>query len=434
MRRTSRLWKRLGLTAPLFNVWSEEDATFQMTDHHLTAITISRGSPDGVFGEQEHTLELNSIVNRSVRTDAPIHCDLTGSGGQRLASLIGGDAESITRRYFGRIGRQTVDDHGGSSGNPKWHTNIYASKWQSQLNNSDRLGYQTNNQLVVELFEHFMDPAMQNTYHIPAPEFQDDYWEYGTVRNNQEQSESLINYSEFSRKYFEAPGFYVQNTRAGADRVLTIQRRWDLALYRLASTIPLTRSQVLAPAQWDQPNENRPSNHTVIYQNLSGEWLRRTIGPNRDDSRIPLVEHDLSYMAFPSIYQPTQMLEARYAQERTDIGYRLPTVDIDLLRLIDSTKQVDRTQARQLLQLEMGDPVYLSGDWATNIRGIHFATGITEKITPDDWTMTLSLVPAVAVVGSWSPTVPARVWDSARVWWDNATSRWNETFTYTEGN
>lgn len=434
MAKVSRLWRRLGLTSPLFNVWSEEDSEFQMTDHHIKAITITRGSANGTFGEQEHTLEVNSAVVRHVRTDRPIHCDLTSSGRDRLQSIIGGDGDNYRRRFFGRIGRQSVEDGGGISTDRKWHTNIYASKWQSQLKNSDRVGNQIDGEPVMYLFDHFMRPTVSNLPYLPDPEFPSNSWEYGTMLNNLDLGQAKITYSEFSSRYFEAPGFYVQNTRAGADRVLTIQRRWDLAQYRLESFIPLTRSQVLAPALWDQPNENRPRNHTVIYKNVSGDWLRRTRGPDTNDVRIPLVEHDISYIGFPSIHQPTQMLEARYAQDRTDTGYQLPTVEVDLLRLITSGNQSDRQQARQLLELEMGDPIYLSGDWATNIRGIHFASGVTEKITPDSWTLTLSLQPSISVIGYWSPTVPARVWDSAHVWWDNATSQWNERFSYTEGN
>lgn len=430
MSKVSRLWRRLGLTAPLFNVWSEEDPEFQMTDHDLKSITINRGSANGGFGEQDHTLEVNSSVYRSVSTGYPIHCDLTGSGAQRLVDLVGGSTDSIRKRYFGRIGRQSVDDAGGIADVEKWHTNFYASKWQSQLRNSDRVGNQINGERVMYLFEHFMFPTVSALDYLPDPEFPNHWSHYGVMINDLELGAAKIPYSQFAARYFEAPGYYVKNMRAGQDRVMTIDRRWTEALDRLESHYPLLRSQVLTTAQWDQPNEDRPSNHTVIYRDTDGNLLRRTRGPDTNDVRIPLKEHDVSYIGWAIIDQPTRMLTVRYSRERTDTGYRVPTLEIDLLPLIDSDSIPDRAQARQLLQLEMGDPVFLSNDWHHQLRGIHFANGITEKITPDSWTITLSLIPSIAVVGYWPIPVTPVTWDSARIWWENATNTWNEAIEY----
>lgn len=412
----------------MFSVWSLLDDEFEMTDHDLKAITINRGAAGAVFGEQDHTMEINSAVVRGVRTDYPIRCQLTNYGAQHLADRLGGDPAAFQDRFYGRIGRQVVDDAGGIGvEGGKWETSIYASKWQSQLRNLQRVGWQNNGEPVMSLFEQFIFRQYNNLPHMPNPIFPSDSWDYGTMKNDYDYEQQQITYGDFSTKYFDDLGYYVQNTRAGADQVLTIERRWSLAQYRLDKMLPLTRAQVLAPSQWEQPNEDRPRNHTVIYQLVgNSEWQRRTIGPDPDDPRIELAEHDVSYVGWPTLYQPTQMLAARYAQERTNTGYSLPSVEIDLLRLIDSDSEADRTQARQLLELEMGDPIYLSNDWANQIRGIHYATGITESISADGWNMTLSLVPTNVVVGEWSPDVTPQSWDSAREFWDEETRAWNQ--------
>lgn len=426
MAEVSRLWKRLGLTAPLFNVWTESDSAFQMSDHDITAITINRGSADGIFGEQDHTLEVNSIVMREVRTGAPIHCDLTASGAQKLVDLVGGTTDSIRRRYFGRIGRQTVDDGGGIFDTSRWHTTFVASKWQSQLKKSDRVRYQLHGTPLRDFARNFMRPARADLPHLPDPEYPSPESHYGYLYNDYDLEEQALTYSEFVTKYLEEPGYYVQNMRDGRDRLLTIERRWSEANSRLLTDVPITRSQVLAPAQWEQPNEDAPSNHSVRYRNAAGVNEGRVVGPDPSDDRVPVIDHDVSHIRWLDNYQPTQMNYARHAAERIDTGYRLPTMEINLLRLIASTSAGDRLQAQQLLRLEMGDPIFLSYDWYPYLRGVLFVSGITEKITPDGWELSLSLVPSLVVVAHRPPDVPPQAWDSARYSWDNETRRWDE--------
>lgn len=426
MPKISRLWRRLGLTKPLVNVWSETDSEFAMNDHDIASITINRGSSSGGFGTQEHTMEVNSVVPRGVRTTQPIHYDLTTYGANRLVELIGGDPSWYRNRYFGRIGRQTIDDSGGISDPSKWHTNFYCSKWQSQLENSDRVGNQIGGHLVMYLFKHFMNPDVSGLDFIPPAEYPSLDEHYGWMSNTYELDEAKIPYSEFSRKYFTDPGYYVQNTRYGADRVLTIQYRWSQAQARLETQIPITRSQAISPAQWEQPNENQPSNHYVAWRDANGHRSAIT-GPDPNDVRVPRVDHDISYIRWASDYQPTQMMYASYGAERTDAGYRIPSITVDLLRLIDSPFHAHRLQARQLLRLEMGEPIYLSNDWHPYLRGIHFAVGLNEKISADRWDLEISLMPSIGVVGFWTPEIPAAMWDSARYPWQDETRRWDES-------
>lgn len=417
MPKTSRLWKRLGANRPIFSVWSEERPGDILDDRHITSITLNRGS--SVFGEQEHTIEVSTITYNSTWVDLPIHCDLTTYGMDRLNAIIG-VYDAIRPRYFGRVGKQTIDDDG------KWKSTYFGSKWQRQLSNSDRVGNQISGKPVKYLYDHFMNPSDPRLAYTPPPQFSSPSPDYGVMVNDYDLGTAKIPYSDFSRKYFTDPGFYVQNMRIGADRVWTLKRRWEIAQSKLPTMIPLTRSQVLSPSQWGQPNEDHATNHRIVWRQ-GGQTQYYFVGPDVNDVRIPITDHDISYIQFPDRYQAEHLGFVSYGQERTDAPWRIPTVEIDLLRLITSPAPSHRSQARQLLALEMGDPIFLSGDWHPSLQGVHFATGITEKISANEWRITLLLDPSIAAVGAWSPAVPARTWESAQYPWNDETRKWDDS-------
>lgn len=420
----SRLWKKTGATASLFNITSDGDDSFNVLDHHAKSITITRGGADSVFGTQEHTIEVDTAVSLGDRTDQAIRMKLTDYGAQLLSDRLGYSASGFTDRYFGRVGTQTITDRGGIHDASKWHASLYGSKWQSQLANSDRIGNQISSESVYYLMDHFMRPSYSNLDQMPSPEFSSPAADYGTMINDYDLGESKIPYSEFANKYLTAPGFYVQNRRTGADRVFTLKQRWDNALARMNTYYPLTRSQCLAPTTWEQPREDRPRNHRVSWRSPDGPTNAMT-GPDVDDVRVPVVEHDVSHIRFTDVHQPVHLNHASYGAERIDTGYRLPGVTIDLLALISSDRHDDRRQAIQLLLMDMGDPVFLSGDWHASLDGILFATGIKETITADRWDIELSLTPSIAAVGEWSPPIPPRIWDSAHMPWNDETRKWD---------
>ena len=424
MSRVSRLWRRLGATQPLFRVWSEADAAFEMGDHDITDITITRGSSGGVFGAQEHTLEVHTVVSRGSRTGRPIHCDMTTYGANLVAGLVNSTEANIRPRFFGRIGKQTIDDYGGIWDASKWRTSVYASKWQTQLEHSDRVGNQISGEPVTYLLDHFLNPAREDMPYMPAATFPAPAVNYGFMKNDYELGEAKITWADFASKYLDGPGYYVQNTRAGDDRVMTMAYRWSVARARLGTAHPLTRSAALSPTSWEQPHEQMPRNHRVYWQDANG--LRTAVtGPNPADVRIPVQEHDLRHIRFTDDTHALWRAYAAYGAERYDVSYQLPGVTVDQLYLLSSDLPTHPIQARQLLELEMGDPVYLSGDWYSTTQGIVFASGITERITPDSWQIELALTPSHMTVGQWTEDVPPKVWDSARYPWDTATEPWD---------
>lgn len=420
----SRLWKTLGATKPLFSISSEADLVMDLDDEDITSITLTRGGSDQ-FGPQTHTLEVDTIRPLSPRTGNPIHCDLTPYGASLIASKLSVRASFIQTRYFGRIGRQIAADHGGNGYEVDLRTSFYASKWQSQLAHSDRLGNQINGESVYYLMDHFMNTGVDANDYQPAAEFPARAADYGRMSNSFDLSEAKITYSEFVSKYLTGPGYYVQNTRAGVDRVLTFKYRYDRALERLEQWMPLTRSQCLSPSQWDQPREDTPRKHKVYWTDSDGQ---RSIvkGPDSNNVRIPTAEHDISYIRFYDNYQPIRLAWAKYSEERLDLGYYVPSVKIDLLRLISSDIANDRMQARQILQMEMGDAIFLSGDWHPQVAGVMFATALKETINSDAWEVEISLSPSMPVLGDITPDVPPQVWESAMYPWDEEARKWND--------
>lgn len=423
-RGDSRLWRKLGLTGNLINVWSEDFPDLNINDSNIKSITINRGS--GTVGLQDHTIEINTSTNRGLITGSPMHCDITQHGLNRLNTLTGA-VSSIKPRFYGRCGRQKIDDYGGNDGS-QWKTSFWGSKWQSQLANSDRVGNQISGQSVLYLMNHFLnrsdgtDPTFK---WMPKPVFASPSIDYGIMVNDYDLGEAKIPYSDFAGKYLSDPGYYVQNTRAGMDRVMTLEYRWNLALERLETWLPLTRSQVLSPTAWGQPNEDFARNHATTWRESDG-LKTSMVGPDINDVRISVVEHDLSYIEYSNNWQPRHLGYLSYGAERIDSGWRMESVDIDLLHLIDSPSIAHHRQANQLLSMEMGDPIFLSGDWYPALTGIHYAVGITEKITPDEWTISLDLEPSIAAVGEWTQPVPARTWESAAFPWDEATWAWDK--------
>lgn len=420
MSRPSRLWKKLGLTSNFIRVWSEEVSDLNIDDSNITSITINRGSSSGISGVQEHTIEIATTVPRDIYTGAPIHCDLSAAAMSVITRLTGAN-DTVKPRYFGRIGRQTVDDTGGYAnyGGGTWSTTFFGASWQAQLPNIEKEIPQNAWDWLITHIKTAAWPRGVGLSYLPEPDMPAAASQYGQIV----ETGDPIAWKDTVQKYVDDPGLYVQNTRTGKDRFLTYELRWNQAQAALEDTPPLTRSQALSPAQWDQPNAALTRSHRVYWTGADGvKWA--TTGEKPSDPDLPIVEYDLKHIRWSTNeFQPWHVALVGYGQE-INTGYRIPTITIDMLRLITSPVYYHRLQARYILALNMGDPIYLSNDWHWYLRGIHFASGITEKITPDAWEITLSLTPSAETVGEWTPQVPAQIWESARYPWSDETRRW----------
>ncbi|MGP5362155.1 hypothetical protein ACTXLB_02475 [Brachybacterium tyrofermentans] len=408
MARISRLYRKLQPERPLFRL-TLEDGT-DLRDDRLTGVTIKRGDGSPDAGVTPSTLEVGISVFAGLRSGQHSELSLTTYGAQLLASRVGATADVIQPRFVGRIGRQHVDDRG-----KRQLTTLMGASWTAQLNRVLKSYAPTVGENISTVISELTTSVALPRLFPPTRLATSD--EYGTVH----QAQDPQTYSDIGRWTTDL-GITVRDTRAGVQQMMTHPQRWEDALTRMSTRIPIIRSQALAPAQWDQSSEGIPRNHRLTWG--YGAGTDTGLWGDDDDLKAVVVEHDLTHARFNNEDQ-IRAEGYRVRALEWETSYSIPEVEIDLLHLITSARQYDRDQAAELISLEVGDAVYFSGDWPIQLQGIQFVTGITETISGTGWSLNLSIAEAATVVGTGTPTVPARVWDSATYPWDDESRTWN---------
>lgn len=406
--RPGRLYRKLSPDQALFR-FALEDGT-DLRDGAITGVTIKRGDGSPGGGVSPSTLEVGLSGHAAVRSGLHCSLSLTTYGAQLLADRVGATASVITSRFSGRIGRQHVDDRGR-----RQRATMLAASWTAQLGRVQKSYTPTVGENIATVIAELMTspalPRLSTPTRLASPD------QYGTVH----QAEDAQTYSDIG-KWTSDLGLTVRETRAGGQQIMTHAQRWADAVDRMAGRIPVIRSQALAPAKWQQDSEGVPRNQRLTWG--SGAGTNTATWGDVDDPLAVVVDHDLTHARFNNEDQ-VRSEGFRLRALEWESAYAIPDVEIDLLHLITSPRKYDRDQASELLTLEVGAPIYLSGDWHSQLQGIHFVTGVTESITGTGWSLSLSLAPAQNVVGSVSPTVPARAWDSATYPWSYESRRWN---------
>lgn len=413
---TSRLWHRLGATEPLFQIYS--DTGFRnINDHNTLSVSISRGTAGPDYGVFPQTLEVATIVPLGIRTGTPIWCELTDYALSLIAPRIGASAAHIRMRYYGRIGKQTIDDISPT----EQYATLHAAGWEAQLNNiTEPVRIPSGRgigRLVVDMSNPTgqREPRLRQEINLPAPSEQ-----YGLIAETEEPS----NYSEAIGKYVENLGFYLQTKRDGTGTLWPNQYRFQYASDHRKTDMPLTRSAAISPATWENGGTDISRNHRVEWTGPD-RLYSNSYGYNTTYPNIPVVLHKMHHGKWDTNWnQPRRTAQAHLARDAVN-RYSVTSLEIDLLYLITSRFASHRTQAKQLLELEAGDPIFLSKDWNPYVDGIQFATGITETITPDGWRMKIDLQPSELVTGYVSLDVPPKVWDSAQTEWNETAGTWH---------
>lgn len=412
--RPGRLARTLGLTGsgPYFGLYSE--AGIGLYDDSIQSVAIHRGKSGRGGGVTPSTLEVTvkggpvlHVAGHNVRLflrDAPA---------ANLAARLGTTGPAISARFTGRLAKTGVDDTGR-----RLATTYTAASWITRLAYSGvhttPTAGQSVKRVITDLFK-LNRPwglaGVSATFH----------GDFDTVA----ETTDPVTYSEAIARYTTDLGILVRETRAGISQVMPLPYRITSAATRLATALPLTRSQAISPARWEQPNERPPVTVEYDVRNTNNNVVRRSVDIAAGTEPPETVVYDWSYIRADTDHLYHHAYGIVY--ESSPRQFAVPSVKIDLLHLIGSSKQYHRDQAGQLLGLEPGDPVYFSGDWPSVLQGVHFAEGITETIDADTWTLELSLVPYAHAMGAApSPAVPARVWDSAGNTWNNETRKWNE--------
>lgn len=403
-RGESRLWRKLGATSPLFQF---NYGSTTLSDNSIQSATIHRGGE----GVSPSTLELPTIAYGSVATGESCNFELSAYGNDLINSLIGSTGVGRARRFTGRIGQQSVDDRGGS----KQYSTYLAASQSAQLPAIRKTYSFAKGALVRDVIRAIMNPPSLPEYTVANS---DSVGMYGHVWEPIENK----TYGDLIGKYTTDLGIYARETRAGSIQLQTNEQRNRDATTDLATVLPLSRSQGLAPAVWEQRNETRPRNYLLKYYNAAGSLVQQIYG-DQADTLAEVIDLDMSHVQFREGIQPQQEAFARRAREWLS-AYAIPSVKVDLLQLLSSPSAYDRVQAGRLIGLEVGSPMYFSGDWHPNLRGISYADEIKETITPDTWELELKLTPSQEVTGDISPDIPARVWAHAAYPWNTETRTW----------
>ena len=407
---SSRLYRVLKPTAELFSF--DVDGARLYGDTGIRSIAIHRGQTPAA-GVAPSTCEIATVAFASVRTGKSCSVHLTDHGASIMAGLTGANPATIAQRFNGRIGRQTVDDTG-----KRQLTTFSAASWTAQLPGNSTPQSTVAGENIGVVIGRIMAPASLG---LPEPVRMAPAEQYGTV-----WTPAAGKYSDLIGKYTDDLGVIVRDTRAGGSQILTHKFRRDRAAANMAAAVPLTRSQAISPAKWEQGNEVQPRNYKVSYTNASNTTTTATYG-DPGNPAVEVVDVDMKHAKFATdTSQPDSEGFARRSRDWVS-SYRIPSVTVDLLHLVSSPAPIHQRQAAWLLGMEAGDAVYLSGDWYTQLRGIQYAEAITERITPTAWTIEFSLTPAHAAVGEISPAVPARTWESLTGTWDAEPRTWNES-------
>lgn len=418
MSRVSRLYRTFKPgAAGLFEVIAG-GSTY--TDSDIHSITITRGSAGPHPSVTPSTAEVRLTGALSINRNTEFAVRTTAAFGTALAAYSPIPGGQVRQRFNGRKAIAEVDDDRWSvTGTPaRWTTGVTASSWTTLLRNAARrlnvnAGSRTASS-VVAMLKHPDIEAMQPVTYSYLLNFD-------TVA----LSESALNFDELMGTYADDLHTLVQHQRAGAVRVISnVQRRNDLDVADPVWT--LLRAHTLSPARWSSPSEVATTQYSVKYSLEAGPYEQEW--PLSDEvTVVPLKPETVD---LTQIHRDTDSIDLiMNAINRTTnisrFGVDSVTLDLGLLWRIGSLS-AQRTVA-EVLRLEAGDPVFLGADWPQGVRGPYFANQIEESITPDSWTVTLTLQHARYVLGlgdSQLPNPPAITWDANTGTWDEYPGPW----------
>lgn len=409
--KPGRLYRALSeVPKPIFNATIGNLGV--LTDDDIQSIVIHRGKPGNEGGINPSTIEILLKDNRVAKSGDDVTLNLSSSAAAFIGAKLSPDPAVpgyIKPRFSGRVGRQEMDDQG-----EKRYNTIYGASWTALLSFAPQKYSFTSGTPIDQLLTDIINPdfvAAKITRNL-----QGSYdHTYGSVEGT---------YSDLIGKFAGDVGLLMRERRGGGLDFLPLVYRRDRALAALGTSVPLTRSQAIAPARWEQPNESPPIEYRLTRRTNANTIETIVTSETGTPTGTAPVE-DIDWTYFRDYSSQWQFIHAMRAATFDD-RFRIHSVKVDMLLLLSSSNTYHHAQALEIIRMQVGDPVFLSGDWQTSLRGIHFAEGIREEITIDSWTIELDLVRFREVLGEASPTVPARTWESATYPWNDETRKWDE--------
>lgn len=411
--KPGRLYRKLDwLPKPIFAVQTPNIGT--LTDDSIQSIVIHRGKSDNSGGVNPTTVEVKLANNLVAAGGKDISVVIRNVVTTALAAKFTADPDTpayIRDRFRGRVGTQSMDDQS----NGKQYNTVMGASWTAQLAYAPNVHNIATSTNIGTLLTTILKPSyLASKIVVTALGDYDTSYEIAAGT-----------YSDLIGKYASDIGILIRDTRAGETQIVPMPYRRDRALAAIPTSSPLARSQAISPATWTQPNESPSTEYRLTYRD-AGNVVRTivTTGTGTVSGTAPVEDLDWTY--FRALTDQWRYVWAMRA-ETFDNRFRIETIKVDLLHLLSSDNPYHWEQAGYLLKMQVGDPIFLSGDWASALQGAHFAEGITEKIDSDTWEITLSLIRFREITGEEPITpVPARVWDQANYSWDTETRKWDE--------
>lgn len=406
--RTTRDWT----TEPLFYLYADDRPT--RYDDTIGSVTIRRGLGEPGGGVAISTMEVvvPEMLPYPTMTGRSIGFNMLGSTAEQLAARTGypGDPLELQARFKGRIGPVEVTDTGKARTSS---TRLACSSWIALENGS-------NHTVTIPQYTYVDEAIRQLLYRAPSKYTMTDAGEWDSLN----VAIPDASYSDTIAKLTSDYEVLVADRRNGNMHAMSLPYRWAQAQARVATTAHLTRSQAISPAKWLQQSEASARKYKFEMTNAAGN--RHTTTRFLEEQVTPDAEIvDVDWLRFTQLTDHWDYASRAIVHRDNIRAYNLPSVTVDLLHLLGSTNAYHRRQAGELLALETGDTLNLSGDWHPALQGIQIVTGMTETLTGDSWTLELALAPLIHVFGHYSPEIPALVWDAATYPWNTETRTWN---------
>lgn len=412
--RLRRSLDKITSSNPAFSFYS--DTTGALYDDQIHELVIHRGKDGRGGGHTSTTLEIsvNGLVSAAV-TGTNCRFLLRDLAADDLAGHTGQTRESIQYRFQGRAGVVDVED------TPKRMTStLSAASWMARMYRSSRTTTPLAGQTIDRVFTDVLDLA-----NSPRGLNVNFAGTFDPLAANQDP----VKFSDALSKFGSDIGICFFEKRDGSTTIMSLPYRKTRTDARAATWLPLTRSQAITPANWKQANEYTAIRFLFDVTNANGNVVTRTAEIETGDSLKESVTEDWSYIKSDTAGTSGQLYQEAYGRvfETNTRVFSIPSVKVDLLYLLTSDKDYHRKQAGQLLAMEVGDPVFFSGDWPPQLAGTHMAEGITETITPDSWEIELHMVRyAIALGDPFQPEIKPRVWESATKQWNAETLQWDQ--------
>lgn len=420
MKKPSRLYRTFDRFGPRWGMFEVTAGDRTFTDDDITEITITRGNSSPHPSFTPSTMEIGFVGAISIPRDTDLTCNLVPQLASGLSADTPHHGATVLRRFRGRKALSTTDDRTWRSGEPgRWNTTITASSWSALIKRASRgmSPFGKSGSAVVTALRH---PDLEQFYSVSYSSLTD--------FDSMAERDPNLTTAEMIEKYGDKLHTLIQHKRDGDIRVISNVARRDEVMSP-GPVWTLLRSHTLSPAKWSAPSESATTKYGVRYTTEGGvpytqPWPLPLAGIVALREETIDLEHIVSGPDFRS--RDILANAVNNYENWSRLGVESVTIDLGLL-----WRRRDPSSVRTIveaLRLEEGTPVHLGADWPVAVRGPYFANQITEKITPDEWTITLDLFHARYVVGLGDddlPTPQPITWDASNRTWHATAGPWN---------